>query len=94
LRISLYNPDASPLQITCRIHDLQHEDGNQEYEDRYNRSFLLMQGWNHIEIALNDVQASPVSRSMDMSRIRGLGIFVVTIPAPRILYIDEVRLYY
>ena len=94
LRISLYNPDASPLQITCRIHDLQHEDGNQEYEDRYNRSFLLVQGWNHIEIALNDVQASPVSRSMDMSRIRGLGIFVVTIPAPRILYIDEVRLYH
>ena len=93
LLISLYNPDASPLQITCRIHDLQHEDGNEEYEDRFNRSFLLVQGWNRIEIDLNDVRASPAGRSMDMSRIRGLGIFVVALPAPRILYIDEVRLF-
>jgi VanZ family protein len=92
LVISLYNPDASPLQITCRIHDLQHVEGNQEYEDRFNRSFLLAQGWNHIEIDLNDVKAGPAGRSMDMSRIRGLGIFVVALPAPRILYVDEVRL--
>jgi hypothetical protein len=93
LRISLYNPDASPLQITCRIHDLQHMDGNEEYADRFNRSFLLMQGWNHIEIDLNDVKASPAGRSMDMSHIRGLGIFVIALPAPRILYVDEVRLF-
>jgi VanZ family protein len=93
LIISLYNPDASPLQITCRIHDLQHADGNEEYEDRFNRSFLLMQGWNQIEIDLNEVKASPASRNMDMSRIRGLGIFVIALPAPRILYVDEVRLF-
>ena len=93
LIISLYNPDASPLQITCRIHDLQHTDGNEEYADRFNRSFLLMQGWNQIEIDLNEVKASPASRNMDMSRIRGLGIFVIALPAPRILYVDEVRLF-
>jgi VanZ family protein len=93
LIISLYNPDASPLQITCRIHDLQHTDGNEEYEDRFNRSFLLMQGWNQIEIDLNEVKAGPASRNMDMSRIRGLGIFVIALPAPRILYVDEVRLF-
>jgi hypothetical protein len=93
LIISLYNPDASPLQITCRIHDLQHMDGNEEYADRFNRSFLLMQGWNQIEIDLNEVKAGPASRNMDMSRIRGLGIFVIALPAPRILYVDEVRLF-
>jgi VanZ family protein len=92
LKISLYNPDASPLQITCRIHDLQHADGYEEYEDRFNHEFLLVQGWNHIEIDLDEVKESPASRSMDMSRIRGLGLFVVSPPAPRILYLDYVRL--
>ena len=92
LLISLYNPDTSPLQITCRIHDLLHEDGDEEYEDRFNRSFLLVPGWNRIQIDLKDVQESPAGRSMDMSRIRGLGLFTVKLPAPRTLYIDEVRL--
>jgi len=94
LKFSLYNPDARPLQITCRIHDLQHADGNEEYQDRFNRSFVLAQGWNRIEIDLNEVQQSPAGRSMDMSRIRGLGLFTVSLPAPRILYLDEVRLVY
>jgi len=92
LKISLYNPDADPLPITCRIHDLQHVDGDEEYEDRFNRSFLLMQGWNHIEINLDEVKESPANRNMDMSRIRGLGLFAVSLPAPRILYLDNVRL--
>ena len=92
LKISLYNPDTDPLPITCRIHDLQHVDGDEEYEDRFNRSFLLMQGWNHIEINLDEVKESPANRNMDMSRIRGLGLFVVSLPAPRILYLDNVRL--
>ena len=92
LKIGLYNPDADPLQITCRIHDLQHADGDEEHEDRFNRSFLLMQGWNHIEISLDEVEQSPAGRNMDMSHIRGLGLFVVSLPAPRILYLDNVRL--
>ena len=92
LKISLYNPDASPLKITCRIHDLQHQDGNEEYEDRFNRSYILMQGWNHIEIDLNEVKESPVNRHMDMHRIRGLGLFVTSLHAFRIIYLDNVRL--
>lgn len=92
LKISLYNPDADPLQVTCRIHDLQHADGDEEYEDRFNRSFRLMQGWNHIEINLNEVKESPASRNTDMSRIRGLGLFVVSLPTSRTLYIDNVQL--
>ena len=94
LQITLYNPYTNPLQITCRIHDLQHTDGNEEYEDRFNRSYLLMPGWNQVEIDLNEVKESPSSRNMDMSRIRGVGIFVESLPASRTLYLDEVRLSY
>ena len=92
LNISIYNPDDAPLQITCRIHDLQHADGNQDYEDRFNKSFLLRRGWNHIAIDLGEAEESPADRSMDMSRIRGLGIFVMSLPEPGFLYLDNVRL--
>ena len=92
LKISLYNPDAEPLQIIFRIDDLQHADGDQEYEDRFNRGFLLMHGWSHLEIDLDEVKESPVSRSMDMGRIRGLGLFVMSLPIPRNLYVDNIQL--
>ena len=94
LKMSFYNPDTKPLQIICRIHDLKHTDSYEEYEDRYNRGFLLIPGWNQIEIDLDEVEESPSNRNMDMSRIRGVGLFVVSLPAPRILYLDEVRLTY
>ena len=94
LNIRFYNPDKNPLRIVCRIHDLQHNDGHEEYEDRYNNSFLLAPGWNQIEIDLDEVKQSPVGRDMDMTRIRGIGIFAVSLPSPRTLYIDEIRLTY
>jgi VanZ family protein len=94
LQISLYNPDTNPLQITCRIHDLQHAESNQAYEDRFNRSYTLMPAWNHIVIDLNEVEESPAGRNMDMSHIRELGLFVVSLPTSRTLYLDEVRLTY
>jgi len=92
LNISLYNPDASPLEITCRIHDLQHVAGDQEFEDRFNRSFLLLPGWNPVVIDLNEVKESPATRRMDMNHIQGVGIFAASLPAPRIIYLDNVRL--
>jgi len=92
LKISLYNPDAKPLQITCRIHDIQHNDGHEEYEDRFNRRYTLIHGWNHIDIDLDEVKTSPARRSMDMSRIREIRLFITSAAAPRIIYLDNVRL--
>jgi VanZ family protein len=92
LKFSLYNPDEDPLQITCRIHDLQHIDGHEEYDDRFNRRYSLMHGWNHIDIDLDEVKRSPAHRRMDMKRIRGIGLFVTSLSAPRIIYLDDVRL--
>lgn len=94
LKMSIYNPDTSLLQIVCRIHDLQHSDGNEEYEDRYNQRFELQPGWNHIDIDLNEVELRPAQRSMDMSRIKQLGIFTISLPSPRVIYLDDVRLSY
>jgi hypothetical protein len=92
LQISLYNPDSDPLRITCRIHDRKHNDDGMEYEDRFNRSYLLMPGWSQIEIDLDEVEKSPANRKMDMKRIQGVMLFAVSLPEPRVLYLDEMRL--
>ena len=83
LEISLYNPDVNPLQITCGIYSFKHG---------FNRNFLLMHGWNHIEINLDEVEESPADRSMDMSRILRLGLFVESQPEPRVLFLGSVQL--
>ena len=94
LKISLYNPDATELRVTFRINDRQHNDGLEEYEDRYNRSFNLTPGWNQIKIDLYEVKNSPSNRKMDMTHIRGFGFFAMSLPNARILYLDKVQLTY
>jgi hypothetical protein len=92
LQVELYNPDRAPLRITCRIHDLAHTRGVQHFEDRYNQRFLLESGWNTIKIDLQAVAAAPLHRSMDMRQIRGIGFFASSLPEPRRLYLDNLRL--
>jgi hypothetical protein len=92
LRLRIYNPLAEPLRITCRIHDLAHETGNMEYHDRFNRRFLLEQGWNDLTIDLTEVATAPKTRRMDMAHIINLGLFTVALKNPRTLYLDDVRL--
>ncbi len=92
LELNVYNPQAQPLPITCRIHDLQHAQGVQQYSDRYNHRFLLRRGWNKIKIDLNDVASAPRHRKMDLGQIRSLGIFVSSQPQPRIIFLDNIKL--
>ncbi len=92
LELSIYNPQTQPLSITCRIHDLQHTQGAERYSDRYNHGFLLLAGWNKIDINLNDVAFAPQHRKMNLGQIRNLGIFVISLPHPRIIFLDNVKL--
>ncbi len=92
LELSIYNPITQPLSITCRIHDLQHTRGRQTFSDRFNHRFSLSAGWNKIDINLNDVASAPRHRKMDMGEIRELGIFVTSLPQPRIIFLDNIKL--
>ena len=92
LRFSLYNDDILPLSVTVRVHDRKHEQGQQRYTDRFNRTFVLKHGWNDLKINLSDIQNSPKNRKMDLSEIRGLGIFVIRQSEKKVLYLDDVRL--
>jgi hypothetical protein len=92
LQLSIYNPDKKTIQLTCRIHDRLHTRGLQLYEDRYNKSFSISRGWNLIRIQLKEIENAPHKRKMALNKIQGLGIFAVSLPKPRTVYIDYVRL--
>ena len=92
LNMEVLNPSSEEIDITCRIHDRQHEKGDQRYEDRFNKGFLLRPGWNDLRIDLGEVARAPVGRSMDLREIRVVGIFATGLTAPRTIYVDHVRL--
>lgn len=92
LQLSIFNPIEEPIKITCRIHDKLHEEGEQSYDDRFNKSFLIEKGWNLIKISLEEVVNSPKNRKLNLGQIQGVGIFAMRLPFRRTIYIDNVCL--
>lgn len=88
----IYNPSAEPIFITCRIHDKKHTKGLQQYQDRFNKTNSISQGWNTITISLEAVRQAPEKRQMDLSQIYGIGFFASRLPHPKSIYIDDVKL--
>jgi VanZ family protein len=80
---------SSPLKITVRIND---EDHNQEYNDRFNKQFILQPNHNHITINLAEVKKSPSGRLMDMARIQTICVFSYNLRESRQVYFDNFRL--
>jgi hypothetical protein len=62
----IYLSGNTPLGLTIRINDNGH---NQEYPDRYNHTFTLQPGPNHIDVPLLNVEKAPRTRRMDMEHI-------------------------
>jgi len=92
LRWSVYNPQAAPLILSCRIHDVQHKKHNLEFHDRFNQQFTLEPGWNDLAVSLEKVKAAPRGRAMVMEQIEGFGLFVTGQSQPRVVYLDYVYL--
>lgn len=93
LQFRILNPSPQPLSLTCRIHDERHVRGIQRYQDRFNQTFAISQGWNTISINLSEIQKSPKNRPMDLTQILGIGIFATRLAQPRIIYIDDLTLF-
>jgi hypothetical protein len=92
LKMDALNPSPVGVDITCRIHDQRHDEGDQRYEDRYNKVFHLRSGWNEIRVDLGEVTRAPVGRTMDLGKIRAVGIFATRLTTPRIIFLDHMRL--
>lgn len=90
--LQVFNSDQQPLLLHFRIHDQDHSKHNNAYGDRYNASFELKPGWNHLQVSLAKVAQAPKERLLDLTRIAGMGVFVGKLDKPRTIYLDDVKL--
>lgn len=91
LRVEIVNEGAQ-RPITCRVHDLLHEQTGYEFLDRFNKQFILQPGINQLSIDLDDVLHAPKGRSMDLANIRNFGCFIVDLREPQIWLLRSIRL--
>ncbi len=94
LELNIYQPKAEPLSITVRLHDFEHERGRSAYaySDRFNKSYVLREGWNHIRISLDEVRMAPFLRDMNLGEMANLGVFVVRLDQPWTIYLSTLKL--
>lgn len=92
LRLSIFNPDSSELEILFSIYDRQHTQGQQLYSDRFNRTILMPPGWTDVCFLVDEIVNAPKDRKMDLEDIDYLGLFVNNLKADKVIYIDDVRL--
>ncbi len=90
--IDIYNAADTPLDLVFKIADLQHDMGDNLVTDRFNRTVTLLPGQNTVRLDLADIAGAPTTRGMDMNLINCLEIFAVSLSAPRIIYVDYLRL--
>jgi hypothetical protein len=92
LIIDLYNPQDHPLPMILRINDMEHDLGDNDYNDRFNTRLSLAPGFNQFKLDLDRIRTAPEGRSMNMQAIRRLILFTVALPEPKTLYLSEIRL--
>lgn len=92
LLFSIYLSDLPALPLNYRIHDKQHNQNDNRYNDRFNRQVLLQMGWNHITVDLSDVISAPQTRSMDIESITNIQFFGIGLKQHRVVYLDNLRL--
>lgn len=92
LAFEVYNPGDGMLPLVVRIHDALHAQSGRVYGDRFNRRLSAQPGWNYFRIELDDIASAPVKRQIQLDRIESFGIFVVRLPQPQSIYLDNLRL--
>jgi hypothetical protein len=80
------------ISMILRINDMEHDLGDNNYNDRFNTRLPLTPGPNQFKLDLDRIKAAPESRSMNMQAIRRLILFTVALPEPKTLYLRDIRL--
>ncbi len=91
LQFSVFNP-KNPFVLHYRLHDSDHEEGGQRYDDRFNDKQEMFQGWNTVTVPLAKVESAPATRLMDLESMRNLTIFLINSDQEKLFFIDDVRL--
>ncbi len=92
ISLQIFNPESEPLKLHFRVHDLYHSDHDNAYSDRFNTTFSLHQGWNHLQVPLQKIAHAPKTRQLDLTQVGGMGVFVGKLKKSRTIYLDDVRL--
>lgn len=75
LRADVRWPDAVPGVAAIRVDD---RPGNPPYAERFQREFVLTQGWNSVRIPADELGWAAGGRKLDLSRVRRWGVFLVS----------------
>jgi VanZ family protein len=72
MEFDVFLPDSTPLDLFVRIDDNSH---NGAYSDRYNGTFALLPGQNHVVVPLEEVKQAPRTRAMNLHAVRSISFF-------------------
>jgi hypothetical protein len=81
-----------PLSITASIRGEEHLRRGGEHHDRFNWPFTMEQGWNDVSTTVADIENAPAERRLQLNQLSEVVIFAVDPPAPKVVYLDYVRL--
>jgi len=90
--IDLYNPQDHPVTVTLRINDVEHDLGDNAYNDRFNTRLTLAPGPNRFHLDLEQVRNAPAGRTMNMREVRRLVLFTSGLRKPKTLYVRDIKL--
>ncbi|MCD4681763.1 MAG: VanZ family protein [Bacteroidales bacterium] len=91
-KVSIYNQSSNKIMIHLKIYDFIHVNTGRKYNDRFNKSINLKQGWNDIQIPLVEIATAPANRKMDLSNIYEFGLHASHLQQQNAIYVDDVRL--
>jgi hypothetical protein len=86
---NVYNPLSEPVNLVLRIDDRKDA---LEYNDRYNKTFILKPGANKLKIPLESLKTSGTERPLELKNIYRFLIFMSHPDKKYILYLDYFRL--
>jgi hypothetical protein len=76
LSFNVWSHHTDDITLTLRVHDDRH---NQEYDDRFNQSFVIRPGMNNIAVELADIKNAPIDRKLNMGAVSGVQLFMIDI---------------
>jgi len=92
IEFHLRSDSKDVVKLCIKITDLTHDEGSQNYNNRFNLCTEVMHGENIIRIPLEDISGAPNNRELDISEISQIGFFMIDLTKEKTLYIDTIKL--
>jgi predicted MPP superfamily phosphohydrolase len=89
LRMDVFNPSRERVKFHIRIDD---KNSGWEYENRFDKEFVLGQGMTQIFVSLSALKTNLHSQPMDLKNIERFMVFVPDNRLKRELFLDNIRI--